>query len=144
MRYRLTKYNWNIRPCSQCKKLLDFEHFDLDKRASNGIKSSCKKCSRDLMVNIYEKNKNHYREKKLIKSYGITLKEYDNMLLEQNGVCAICENENPPNSGSLAVDHNHTTGEVRGLLCIMCNRGLGNFYDNIQNLSCAIQYLSKD
>ena len=72
------------------------------------------------------------------------LKEYDNMLLEQNGVCAICENENPPNSGSLAVDHNHTTGEVRGLLCIMCNRGLGNFYDNIQNLSCAIQYLSKD
>lgn len=141
MRYRLTKYNWNIRPCSQCKKLLDFNHFDLDKRSYNGIKSTCKKCSRNLMVKIYEKNKNNYKEKKLIKAYGITLKEYNNRISRQNGVCAICKNENPPNSGSLAVDHDHITGKVRGLLCIMCNRGLGNFYDNVEYLQSAIEYL---
>lgn len=143
MRYRLTKYNWNIRPCSQCKRILDFEHFDLDKRAYNGIKSSCKKCSRDLMSNIYRENKNVYKEKKLIRTYGITLEEYNNMLLQQNELCAICGNKNLPNSGSLAVDHNHTTGKVRGLLCIMCNRGLGNFYDNTEYLTKAIEYLNK-
>ena len=143
MRYRFTKYNWNIRPCSQCKKLLDFDNFDLDKRAYNGIKSSCKKCSRELMCDIYEKNKHKFKEQRLVKKYGISLNEYNDILTKQNNVCAICKKENLPNSGSLAVDHDHKTREVRGLLCIMCNRGLGNFYDNIQYLSTAIEYLTK-
>ena len=87
MRFRLTKYNWNIRPCSQCKKLLDYNHFDLDKRAYNGIKSTCKKCSRDLMVKLYETHKNRYKEKNLIKNYGITLNEFNKRMLDQSGVC---------------------------------------------------------
>ena len=141
MRYCLTKYNWNIRPCTVCRRLLDFNHFDLDKRSYNGIKSSCKKCCRDYMSTHYKNNKNNVKDKNLFQVYGITLKEYNTLLKTQNNVCAICKKENLPNSGSLAVDHDHETGKVRGLLCVQCNRGLGIFYDNISYLENAIKYL---
>lgn len=62
--------------------------------------------------------------------YGITIEEYDTMLAAQAGVCAICK-QNPPNGRilKLAVDHDHATGEVRGLLCQRCNMAL-HFLEN--------------
>lgn len=94
------------------------------------------------MSNAYKNNKENWTDKRLNQKYGISLKEYNDMLLNQNGVCAICKNKNLPNSGKLAVDHDHENGKVRGLLCIQCNRGLGMFYDNIKYLSSAIEYLT--
>jgi len=76
--------------------------------------------------------------------YGITLADYDVMLEEQGGCCAICGTDNPSaRSGKVrfAVDHCHKTGKVRGLLCESCNIGLGNFYDNKSYLQNAINYL---
>lgn len=58
------------------------------------------------------------------------------MVEEQNGLCAICH-EAPVE----AVDHNHTTGEVRGLLCHMCNRGIGFLGDSPKRLAAAYKYL---
>jgi len=55
-------------------------------------------------------------------------------------VCVICE-KSCPSGRRLAVDHEHSTGTIRGLLCINCNKGLGNFKDNIELLEAAIQYL---
>ena len=66
---------------------------------------------------------------KLKYEYGITLEQFEQMLLQQNGVCAICRQpEAVRNNGKLvrlSVDHNHNTGEVRALLCSFCNPAVG-------------------
>lgn len=82
--------------------------------------------------------------------YGITLERYDELLADQNGGCAVCGGVNA-NGQSLAVDHDHTCcpgrvscGQcVRGLLCIGCNAGLGNFADSQQRLRAAADYLNR-
>jgi len=93
------------------------------------------------------KHPDRVRSTDLKKSFGITLEQYNEMLEKQNGVCMICKNpetvidnrtEQPRN---LAVDHCHTTKKVRGLLCMGCNQGLGNFRDNPKFLAEAINYL---
>lgn len=74
--------------------------------------------------------------------YNLTIDQYNLMLKNQEGVCAICKRECP--SGKfLAVDHNHNTGKVRALLCMECNTGLGKFRDSQHLLMLAINYLSK-
>lgn len=65
--------------------------------------------------------------------------EYDRRLNEQGGGCAICGEF--PTEKKLAVDHDHETGRVRGLLCMRCNTALGHFEDSITLLEAAIDYL---
>ena len=81
----------------------------------------------------------------MMRSYGIDFKEYEEMLLTQDGKCAICKAEPPKNQHKtrLNIDHNHETGKVRGLLCDCCNRALGLMRDNTDLLSKAIDYLTK-
>lgn len=64
------------------------------------------------------------RKRALNKFYGITEDDYEDMMVVQGGVCALCGGVNRTNR--LSVDHDHETGKVRGLLCIACNRGLGH------------------
>lgn len=84
------------------------------------------------------------RERNLKSIYGIDLKQYEEMLSDQNGVCKICKK---PPSGKrtsahlLHVDHDHQTKEVRGLLCGRCNVGLGQFQDSPELLRKAAAYL---
>jgi len=82
------------------------------------------------------------REKQLQKTYGITLDQYNKMLADQNGVCAIC-NGICTAKKCLSVDHDHATNNVRGLLCHTCNVGLGKFKDNLTILREAALYLDK-
>ena len=83
----------------------------------------------------------------MFNKYGITRDEYDAMRSEQNYSCKICnihENEAPATRGrqqKLVIDHCHTTKEVRGLLCVKCNVGIGMFDDNEDRLISAISYL---
>ena len=72
--------------------------------------------------------------------YGITLETYNDMLFEQDGVCKICKGKNNSKQ-SLAVDHCHKTGKIRGLLCSPCNIMLGHSKDNKLTLQEAIMYL---
>ena len=87
------------------------------------------------------------RDYEFNKKFGITTFEYNQMLEEQGGVCAIChQKETFTMKGvthSLAIDHDHLTGRVRGLLCRACNQTLGLMKDNIENLQKAIRYLEK-
>ena len=73
--------------------------------------------------------------------YNITPADYDRMLLEQKYVCAICKRAQ--RFQRLAVDHDHKTKKVRGLLCMSCNRGLGRFFDSPIRLRAAAEYLEK-
>lgn len=78
------------------------------------------------------------RKAKLKYLYGITSEEYHRYLIEQGGVCAICGGNR--SGKQLAVDHDHATGEVYGLLCQKCNVGLGYFVDNSEWLRKAAEY----
>lgn len=77
----------------------------------------------------------------LRKMFGITLEDYNEMYKAQNGRCAICDKHSDDDSQALSVDHCHTTGKVRGLLCNNCNRALGLFNDSPEILSKAIAFL---
>lgn len=70
--------------------------------------------------------------------YGITIKDYNNLVEKQESKCAICN----VYKEKLYVDHNHENGQVRALLCVCCNSGLGMFKDSIDSLSKAIIYLN--
>lgn len=88
----------------------------------------------------YHNNKDTVKNTYLQTNYGITLEDYNFLLEKQNEKCKICNNECPTGK-SLAVDHNHKTGKVRGLLCKNCNIGLGMFFDNLDFLESAVLYL---
>lgn len=72
--------------------------------------------------------------------YGISVSDYYEILKVQDGRCAICLMV-PKTQLSLDIDHDHATGKVRGLLCSVCNTGLGSMRDSIQALQRAIEYL---
>lgn len=82
--------------------------------------------------------------------YGITIEQYNKMFIAQNGICAICEmpersiSSKSGNVKKLSVDHNHDTGEIRGLLCEKCNRGIGYLDESILIIKRAIDYLTKE
>lgn len=78
----------------------------------------------------------------LRKMFGITLEDYHIMLETQGGVCAVCKKAESYAGYSLAVDHCHATGKIRGLLCNSCNRAIGLFKDSVDNLKSAIAYLN--
>lgn len=79
--------------------------------------------------------------------FGITEAKYYEMFTKQNGVCAICRQPETEKRldkiRSLSIDHDHKTGKVRGLLCMHCNAGLGNFRDSSEALIIAAQYLKE-
>jgi hypothetical protein len=76
------------------------------------------------------------RDQMLWSNYRITLIQYEEMVDRQGGVCAVC-----CDAKATDVDHCHTTGVVRGILCHACNKGLGYFRDNPEKLAAAIAYL---
>ena len=80
------------------------------------------------------------RKSKLKAQYGMTVEAYDAMLEVQGGVCKICS-ANPEKGRRLSVDHCHTTGRIRGLLCSNCNLAIGSMRDNPLFLESAAQYL---
>jgi hypothetical protein len=91
------------------------------------------------------KRSEHQRRMKYQREYGITLEDYDRMYDEQNGRCAICRTNTPGGPGErFCVDHCHSTGTVRGLLCNNCNRALGHFKDDALLLQQAIKYLNEE
>lgn len=86
-------------------------------------------------------------DNRLRHDYGITLEEYNRLIDKQNGLCAICGN--PPKGGSptnqrLHVDHDHTTGKVRGLLCKNCNTAIGFLGEDLSRIEASIRYLKSD
>ena len=89
---------------------------------------------------IEMKGADHLRRAALRLKYGLTMEAYTAMLDEQGGACAICGSA--PDGRPLHVDHDHATGAVRGLLCGLCNAGLGNYRDDPALLAKAIAYLA--
>lgn len=82
------------------------------------------------------------RRRRILKSrYGITPERFDELYEQQHGACAICKQAY---HATLHIDHDHSNGQIRGLLCNNCNRGLGHFKDDAARLEEAIRYLQKE
>jgi hypothetical protein len=112
------------RPCARCGE------------APRDISSYCYSCHNKNGYESKEQN-GGYRNYHLRLRYGITAEEVDRLIEKQNGVCPICQTE--PNRWH--VDHDHATGEVRGMLCHHCNTALGNLRDDVKRLERAIAHL---
>lgn len=88
---------------------------------------------------------NRRRRLELLEKYGITLEEYEALWTQQRGLCAVCEGPLLTRSKDrfACVDHCHTTGAVRGLLCDACNLAMGQFGDDVERLRAAVRYLER-
>lgn len=120
--------------CSRCGEIKSIKEFHLQNNKPSGLRSHCKRCRAETIQ---------------IKRYGITLKEKEEMILGQDGRCAICKDFLPkitPVGGGKAnpqTDHDHKSGRIRGILCPRCNTGLGSFKDSCVLLQLAIGYLQR-
>jgi hypothetical protein len=87
-------------------------------------------------------NPGRHRALRIRSIYGIEMDEFDELLGRQGYACAICRTTEPSGNGvGWNIDHNHDTGQVRGILCPLCNQGLGQFRDDPAVLHAAIDYL---
>ena len=155
-----------MKKCTVCELVQPLDNYLIKHRSKKrkdgsihtwvGTYSECKSCwavrrkkTAHKYVEYYkEYNKNYSKDKRknsqLKYDYGITLEQYNELLVKQQGSCSICKSFTPGRVGSnyFHVDHCHNTNKVRGLLCNSCNLGLGSFKDNTSTLEKAIEYLN--
>jgi hypothetical protein len=168
-----------VKTCLRCKQEKDLNLFYKNKNKLDGKASYCQECLLKYSAEYRQNNRQKTRESSAryraenlekvrtddrrrhnenkerqvswtLKSvYGITLEEYNDILVKQNNVCAIC---NKPEkcldyrTGTvkrLSVDHCHTTDKIRGLLCSGCNRGIGYLKEDFTIFEAATRYLKK-
>ena len=103
----------------------------------------CKPCANKETI-LWQKNnpeavKRIKRRVKLKEKYGLSEQQYQDLLIKQSNVCAICNK--PHTRRNFNVDHCHTTGKIRGLLCDKCNLGIGLFNDDLKLLDKIKEYL---
>lgn len=143
-----------MRTCTKCKTEQYIDCFYRDSNRKDGYNAWCKTCVSVSNREKYAKFRVRYRREQNasyypgknrtyhLQRYGITLEDYDAMLLLQNGNCAICGG-NGDGGLTLNVDHDHETMQVRNLLCGSCNRGIGQFKENSKLLFLAGEYLER-
>jgi hypothetical protein len=126
--------------CKKCVTDLPLDNYYFNKNGKYKRQNVCKKC---MNIYDYKTDKNH----KLKKAYGITLDQYNELLLKQKNKCSICGIDNNGKyrnkDRAFAVDHCHNTNKIRGLLCSDCNIAIGLLKDNTKYLQSAINYLNK-
>jgi hypothetical protein len=141
--------------CSQCNIDKDISCFYVrNDKKKNKYRKNCKDCSKKYYINNKERIKKLHidwetknpikRIEYNLKKFGLNFDEYQNLLQNQGGSCAICKESIESLPKALAVDHCHASGKVRGLLCGPCNLLLGNAKDNLDILKAAIDYLTKN
>lgn len=141
----------DFKTCRTCEEAQTVDSF-YGRKDGSGVHNECKTCSRQRSLARYHALKperkvrtpEEDRERHLRKNYGVTTEYYEELLIRQEFRCAICMTHQSHLSKRLAVDHDHQTMEVRGLLCTMCNLGIGNFRDNPMSLMSAVHYLTSE
>lgn len=128
--------------CTGCDELKPVAEFYKNRGRKGGLTDTCKTCQLTWSRERYARDPKYRRRYLLAKKYGMTLDAYDALLEAQGGVCAIC-GEAGADAKMLAVDHDHNTGKVRGLLCDKCNQGIGLFRDDPELMAKAIQYIKE-
>lgn len=124
--------------------------FNKKSSSSDGYRSECRECQKKSAKARYNTDPHVHKQRTKVnqrvytaKKFGLTLSELEVMYAEQDSRCAICGISEEEHGKHLAIDHCHRTGKVRGLLCMPCNTGLGNFRDRSDLLMIAIGYLGE-
>lgn len=149
-----------IRDCSLCKKPITQENAVKQSNKKDGVSCWCKEChrakqkawrdnnpekARERVRDYRKRNPLNHRANFLRKRYGIEQADYDELLLTQNGRCAICGTEEDyPNRKWLCVDHVEGTLLIRGILCNRCNSAIGLLDHDFTKLQNAIEYLQRE
>jgi hypothetical protein len=123
--------------CPECDAVKALDEFPRNRSQRSGKGAYCKPCHNKI-VRANKELHGGARNYHLRRRYGITAEHYDQMLAEQDGLCAICR-EAPGEQ----VDHDHATKRVRGLLCFNCNGALGQFRDRPELMLRAVAYLRR-
>jgi hypothetical protein len=163
----MTALNLDDKRCCKCKAVLPRTKFSKNVRASDGLQTVCKTCQK-IQYEAFIQSKQAggvcrcgkppraglksckecattQLDRSLRSKYGLSLSQRDGLAEAQDWRCGICQKPFTENItyGSFAVDHDHVTDKVRGLLCLHCNTGLGNFGESVETLNRAINYLEK-
>lgn len=122
--------------CPQCGLDKPPDDFPRHRGNKTGRHNYCKPCHNER-TKAYKQRKHGSERSYLLKHrYGIDEEQMQRLLAAQGNVCAICKVAEPKH-----VDHSHRTRQVRGLLCLNCNQGIGRFEDDVPTLRRAIEYL---
>lgn len=148
-----------MKKCSKCKDIKDLSCFFKTRLSKDGLNSWCKVCHKKVIDAYRIKNPDRAKErvskwrernpggKYKIYWPGVTAavawENYCTILKVQEHSCAICGVKDVLLKSPLEVDHSHTTGKVRGLLCLTCNSGIGHLRDSAENCAKASEYLKK-
>jgi hypothetical protein len=158
----------NKKQCSECREIKHIDQFYKRKSHYTGHDHYCIACTRIKARAEYGNNRERYAEyakstksiearRKFMASpagracafaahlkskFGMTVKQYEYMYIKQDGVCAICKELNL-NGKRLCIDHNHTTGQIRELLCDKCNYAIGRVKEDFKILDAMKDYLEK-
>ena len=144
--------------CTKCNQIKELDSFGIVKRSPNKRKSWCTICaglaSTKWQKNHKEQNNATRRTRlkanpekeqssRLVRRYGITLDQKKKMLDNQGYKCPLCQRHENVLARSLMVDHCHTTGKVRELLCFNCNSALGHLKEDIETAKRLVEYIIK-
>lgn len=148
-----------MKTCKLCLVEKPLDDYHVLNKSPDGRQPRCKSCACEIARKWQKDNRDHCNKKSrewarknadkhhatnLKRNYGITGEQYNQMLAEQYYACALCgKSETETRRKRLSVDHDHTTGKVRGLLCSPCNKGIGHFKDSPTLLRKAALYLDK-
>lgn len=142
-----------MKVCTKCGVEKPIDEFHRRARAKDGRQTRCKLCQRADTYAWRDQNPDRYRaiaarsyarvgqHRQRERLYGLSQANFEAAVRAQAGVCAICQD--PPDRDVLDVDHDHLTGQIRGLLCRACNTALGKFRDSPELLATAIAYLDR-
>lgn len=133
---RNRKFNDKEKWCPACEEWLSLDLFGNNRATLSGKANQCLACTANGNCTYRGRNKDKISRYMRKWHYGISEEKYQELLQKQDHRCALCKKRK-----RLCVDHDHETGEVRGLLCISCNALLGHFEKNTALLLAVLQYL---
>lgn len=137
--------------CNKCGEIKSLDQFPKRKDSADGHHNSCKACE-NVRKSKYKWTREQWWAWEIKKQFGLTVDAYNSLLEEQNHSCAVCNTHLDDYKGiygkgkkveRFSVDHCHTSGKVRGLLCYNCNLLLGHAKDNVEVLEAAVAYLKE-
>lgn len=137
-------YGTSRKTCRRCGEVKERTEFGNNKSKYDGLTQFCRPCHNTWQMERRHQNKEAFAVRENIRRlarHGLTVGMFDAMWARQGSACAICHSTETTGRGAFHIDHDHSTGAVRGILCQHCNLMLGHATDDPERLEAAARYL---